>query len=370
VTVKHCEVIGMSTLHETKRISTVVIGAGQAGLSVGYHLVRRGLPFTILDANRRVGDSWRQRWESLRLFTPAGYDGLVGMPFPAPSHAFPTKDEMANYLEEYAARFGLPVESGVRVDGVSRNGSGYIVTAGSRRYEADNVVVAMANYQQPRVPQFAQQLDSEIVQLHSIDYRKPSQLRDGNVLIVGAGNSGSEIAMELAKTHRVWLSGRHPGHLPFRIAGLPARLLLLRIVLRLLFYRVLTVDTRPGRKIYPKVTSHAGPLIRVMPKDMAAAGIERVPRVTGVRDGRPVLEDGRKLRADNVVWCTGFHPGFSWIALPIFEDGGRPRHNKGIVPGQPGLYFVGLHFLHALSSAMIHGVGRDAERVVAAIASR
>lgn len=359
----------MSRVDERKHVPTVVIGAGQAGLSVGYHLRRRGLSFVILDANQRVGDSWRQRWESLRLFTPAGYDGLAGMPFPAAAHTFPTKDEMADYLEAYAARFDLPVETGVRVDGVSRNGSTYVVTAGSRRYQANNVVVAMANYQQPRVPEFARQLDPGIVQLHSIDYRKPSQLQQGNVLIVGAGNSGSEIAMELARTHRVWLSGRHPGHLPFRIAGLPARLILVRMVLRLLFHRVLTVNTRLGRKVYPKVTAHAGPLIRVLPRDMAAAGIQRVPRVTGVLDGLPVSEDGHRLPAANVIWCTGFHPGFSWINLPVFGGTGKPRHKSGIVSEQPGFYFVGLHFLHALSSAMIHGVGRDAERVAEAIAS-
>jgi len=358
----------MNAAPETTRIQTVVIGAGQAGLSVGYHLKRRDLPFVILDANRRVGDSWRQRWDSLRLFTPAGYDGLDGMPFPAPRHSFPTKDEMGDYLEAYASHFQLPVETGVRVDGVSLNGKGYVVSAGSRRYETDNVVVAMSNYQQPRVPSFARELDPSIVQLHSVDYRSPSQLQDGDVLLVGAGNSGSEIAMELARTHRVWLSGRDTGHLPFRIAGLPARVLLIRLVLRVLFYRVLTVNTPIGRKAYPKLTTHGGPLIRVMPKDMAAAGVERVPRMAGVRDGRPVLEDGRSLQVSNVIWCTGFHPGFSWLHIPVFGDDGAPVHKSGIVADHPGLYFVGLHFLHALSSAMVHGVGRDAERVVRRIA--
>src|SRR5579884_417399 len=183
----------MNGVREPERIQTIVIGGGQAGLSVGYHLARRGLPFVILDANERIGDSWRKRWDSLRLFTPARYDGLAGMPFPAPAFTFVTKDEMADYLEAYAARFALPVRTGVRVDRLSRHGDRFDVTAGGLRFEAENVVVAMSNYQQPRVPPFAHELDPGISQLHSSEYRNPSQLRDGSVLIVGAGNSGAEI---------------------------------------------------------------------------------------------------------------------------------------------------------------------------------
>lgn len=352
-----------------QRVETVVIGGGQAGLSVGYHLARRGLPFVILDAGRRIGDSWRARWDSLRLFTPARFDGLPGMPFPAALHTFPTKDEMAAYLEAYAARFGLPVRSGVEVDGLSRRGDRFLVTAGEQRFEADQVVVAMANYQNPRVPSFARDLDLGIVQLHSSEYRSPSQLSHGSVLVVGAGNSGSEIGLEVARSHTTWMSGRDTGHIPFRIEGLAARLLLIRLVLRILFHRVLTVSTPVGRKARPKVISQGGPLIRVKPADIAAAGIERVPKVVGVRDGLPLLDDERVLEVANVVWCTGFHPNFSWIELPVLGDH-EPLHERGIVAREPGLYFVGLHFLSALSSGMIHGVGRDAERIAKCIASR
>ena len=276
----------MSTVRQPERIQTVVIGGGQAGLSVGYHLARRKLPFVILDAHARIGDNWRERWDSLRLFTAARYDGLAGQPFPASPTAFPTKNEMAAYLEAYAKRFALPVRSGVKVDRLSRRGRTFVVSAGDREIEADQVVVAMSNYQVPRVPGFGKDLDPAIVQLHSIDYKNQAQLRDGGVLIVGAGNSGAEIAVETVRTgHHVWLSGRGTGHVPFRVDGLAGRTILVRLVLRVLFHRILTVDTPLGRKVRPKVTSQGGPLIRVKPNDLTAAGVERVPRVAGVKDG-------------------------------------------------------------------------------------
>ena len=360
----------MSNARDPERIQTVVIGAGQAGLSVGYHLARRGLSFVILDANARVGDNWRKRWDSLRLFTPARYDGLAGMAFPGSPTAFPTKNEMADFLEAYATRFKLPIRSGVKVERLSRHGRGYLVSAGNQTIEADHVVVAMSNYQSPRVPAFSRDLDPGIRQIHSIDYRNPSQLQEGAVLVVGAGNSGAEIAIEAARGHQVWMSGRDTGQVPFRLSSLIGRTILVRVVLRGLFHHVLTVDTPMGRKVRPKVLSKGGPLIRTRSRDLAAAGVERVPRVSWVKDGRPVLEDGRALDPRNVVWCTGFHPGFSWIDLPVFDADGRPKQERGMALDQPGLYFVGLHFLYAFSSTMIHGVGRDADRVASTIEER
>ena len=241
---------------ETKRERTevVVIGAGQCGLSVGYHLARRGIPFVILDANERIGDTWRRRWDSLRLFTPAGYDGLDGMRFPDGKHAFPTKDEMADFLEAYAGRFDLPVRSGVRVDRMSRRDGRYLVSAGDRQFEAANVVVAMGTFQRPKRPSFAGDLDPGIVQLHSADYRNPGQLQDGDVLIVGAGNSGSEVARELAtRGHKVYMSGRDTGHIPFRIEGFLGRNLLVHLTIGVVFYHLLTTSTPLGRKVRPKV---------------------------------------------------------------------------------------------------------------------
>jgi putative flavoprotein involved in K+ transport len=351
----------------TLSYDTIVIGGGQAGLSTGYYLRQQRRNFVILDASERIGDSWRKRWESLRLFTPARYDGLPGMPFPAPAHVFPTKDEMGDYLEAYATEFKLPVRTGVRVDCLSKQGGRFIVTAGDQRFAAGNVVVAMSSWQRPRIPPFAQELDPSIVQLHSSEYRNPSQLRDGGVLVVGAGNSGAEIALEVARRHPTWMSGRDTGHIPFRIEGVAARLLLIRFVLRFLFHRVMTVKTPIGRKVRPKLISHGMPLIRVKPKDLASAGIERVPRMIDVRDGKPLLENGRVPDVANIIWCTGFHPDFSWIKLPVFSEG-QAMHERGVVTTEPGLYFVGLHFLYAASSAQIHGVGRDAEYTASHIA--
>ena len=356
-------------------IETVVIGGGQAGLSVGYHLARRGAPFVILDAHRRVGDAWRKRWDSLRLFSPARFDGLDGMPFPAVPYTVPTKDQMANYLEAYADRFRLPVRSGVRVDRLARDGDAFLIEAGPHRLRAAQVVVAMANFQVARVPDFAPELREDIVQLHSSGYLNPGQLRPGGVLVVGAGNSGAEIASELVQAgHATWLSGRDVGQVPFRLAGSPARLVLARVIFRGVFHRVLTTSTPIGRKLRPTLLASATPLIRTKAKHLAAAGVLRVPRTTGARDGLPVLADGRVLEVANVVWCTGFEPGFSWIDLPVFDERGAPVHERGIAVGMPGLSFVGLHFQYAMSSSMIHGVGRDAdyvaERIVAATRAR
>jgi putative flavoprotein involved in K+ transport len=356
---------------EARRIDTVIVGGGQAGLAMGYHLARRNLPFVILDAHDRIGDAWRHRWDSLRLFTPAWLDALPGMPFPAPPHTFPTKDEMADYLEAYAQRFDLPVRTGHRVERVERLGDGFSVRTQRATYHASQVVVAMATYQRPKVPAFADELDADIEQLHMRDYRNPAQLRDGTTLIVGAGNSGAELAMELASRHRVLLSGRHPGHLPFRVEGPAGRALLVRAVTRFLFHRLLTTRTPVGRAVRPIVLRRAGPLIRQKPRDLGAAGVTRVPRTTGASRGRPLLADGRTLDVANVVWCTGFEPDLSWIDAPGVVDGEKePRHHRGVVAEAPGLYFLGLHFLHAMSSAMIHGVDRDAAHLADHVATR
>lgn len=358
--------------NEIQMYDTIVIGAGQSGLSTGYFLKQQGRDFVILDANERVGDAWRQRWDSLRLFTPARYNGLVGMPFPAHPEYFPTKDEFADYLENYAEQFDLPLKLGVRVQRLARQGEGFILEADGRQFAAQNVIVAMANYQRPHTPAFAEDLDRDIVQVHAGDYENPSQLQPGPVLIVGAGNSGSEIGMELAREGReIWMSGRNVGEIPFRIERKVAHRLLIPLVIRFFFHRVMTVDTPIGRKLRPKIVGKGGPLIRVKHDDMEAAGIRQVPQMAGVRHGQPLLEDGRVLDVANVVWCTGFHPGFSWIDLPVYEEGAHePRHERGVAVDEPGLYFVGLHFQSALSSAMIHGVERDAHYVVEHLVAR
>jgi putative flavoprotein involved in K+ transport len=351
-----------------ERFETVIIGGGQAGLSVGYHLAKRGRPFVILDANERIGDSWRKRWDSLRVFTPARADGLAGWPFPGSPWSFPTKDEVGDYLEAYAKRFDLPVRTGVRVDGVAREKNSYIVSFGDRRIEADNVVVASGAHQIPKTPAFASELDPSIVQLHSSEYLAPSQLQDGSVLLVGVGNSGAEISFEVSRTHPTLLAGKEHGHIPARHGSIPFRFVF-RVV-RFIGYHVLTMSTPIGRKVRPKFIAGGAPLIRVRPKDIAAAGIERVGRVVGVREGLPLLEGDRVLEVANVIWCTGFHPDFSWIHLPVFDGAGDPKHIRGVVSNEPGLYFVGLLFLYAAVSDVLPGVGRDAEHIAQHIASR
>jgi putative flavoprotein involved in K+ transport len=354
---------------KTERIQTVIIGAGQAGLAAAYYLRLRGLPFVVLEAHQRVGDAWRKRWESLHLFTPARFDSIAGLRFPAPPSSFPSKDAMADYLESYAKQFHLPVRTGVRVEKVSRSGDRFEVTAGDHILEAENVIVAMASFQKPVLPPFAAELDRSIVQMHSGEYRNPGQLQPGDVLLVGAGNSGAEIGLDVVRSHRTWLSGRDVGHVPFRVDGRAARVLL-PLVLRVLFHRVARANTPWGRKFRAKMLSHGGPLVRTKPSDLAAAEVERVPRVAGVQNGKPVLEDGRVLDVANVIWCTGFEPGFSWIDLPVFDQQGWPEHERGVVNRVPGLYFLGLMFIYAASSTMIHGVSRDAKYIASSIAAR
>jgi putative flavoprotein involved in K+ transport len=346
-----------------QKVGTAVIGGSQAGLAVGYHLVRRGLPCVIVDGSDRIGDAWRKRWDSLRLFTPGRYDGLPGMPFPGSPWSYPTKDEVADYLESYARRFALPIRTGIKVDRVSKRGKRFELVCGERTLVAENVIVATGAYNIPRVPTFARELDDRIVQLHSTEYRNPSAIQAGGVLVVGAGNSGAEIALEVARDHRTWLSGRDTGHEPTRAGTFPDRLF--TPIMWLMATR-LTVNTPFGRKLRDHFLDppRGIPLGRVRPQDFAAAAIERVPRTIGVRNGCPMLEDGRTLEVSNVIWCTGFASNYDWIALSLPMHNGLPVHDRGVVESCPGLHFAGLPFLYSLSSALLGGVGRDAEYIV------
>ena len=353
----------------TEYHETVIVGGGQAGLAAGYHLRRQGRELMILDAGERVGDSWRSRWPSLRLYSPAKLDGLPGMKFPAPRHSWPTTNEFADFLESYAERFELPVRTGVHVDRLSKHGDRYLVHAGEQRYEADNVVVATGVMQVPVTPGFARELDPGIRQLHSFEYRGPEQLQQGAVLVVGAAHSGSDIAFEVSPSHETILVGPDTGQIPVPLDS--RRMRLAWPVMKFLATRVLTVDTPIGRKMRPEIRAHGGPLIRYKTPDLLDAGVERIySRVAGVQDGRPVLDDGLVLDVANVIWCTGFRPDYSWIDLPLEYEDGYPRQYRGAVESQPGLYFVGMLFLHSFSSMLVLGAGRDAERVAKHIASR
>ena len=355
-------------MEETERFDTVVVGAGQAGLAAGYHLARRGRAFVILDAGERVGDSWRKRWDSLRLFTPARYDCLPGWAFPARSWSYPTKDDVADYFAAYVARFELPVRTGVRVDRLSRENGAFVLVSGDRRFEADNVVVATGAYQSPRIPTFARALDPGIVQLHSSEYRRPSQLQEGDTLVVGAGNSGAEIALEASHEHRVLLSGRDTGQEPARAGSRADRLF--TPPFWFLLTRLLTVKTPMGRKVQTSFAPEASRSPASGERISPPPGSNASPRTAGVQDGMPVLDDGRVLEVANVVWCTGFESDFAWIDLPVFDEEGAPLHDRGVVSSEPGLYFLGLYFLYAMASQLVGGAARDAEHVVKHIASR
>ena len=356
----------------TQHIETLIIGAGQAGLSTGYHLQRRGRPFLIVDGADRLGDNWRQQWDTLRLFTPAKYDGLPGLPFPGddPWH-FPSKDEVAAYLEKYALQFDLPVRMSTRIDRLdARPGGGYVATVGTDQITCANVVVATGSFgRTPSVPAFAADLDPAIRQLHSSEYRRPDQLAAGTVLVVGASHSGLDIAFEAGETHDTVLCGRDTGQLPVPLESRRGRLLL--PIVFFVFRHVLTRRTPMGRKEMPEVRAHGGLALRVQRKDLESRGIERVTeRVVGVKDGRPLLEDGRAIDAATVVWCTGFRQRFDWIRLPVFNDDGWPVEYRGVVEDAPGLFFCGLSFQFAFSSMVFMGVGRDAAFVAARVAER
>ena len=357
----------------TERVETVVIGAGQAGLSAGYHLKRRAMPFLILDADTRVGDHWRETWDSLRLYSPARSDSLPGMRFPAPSYHYPTGREMGDYLEAYARRFDLPVVSGTWADGVrpaERPDGGYVVTAGNRRYEASNVIIATGPFNRPSVPAFAGDLAPSIRQLHSSQYHNLSDLQDGSVLVVGVSHSGADIAYEAAGTHRTILAGHAHGELPFRVID-TWRARIVWPVMSFVASHVLTMRTPVGRKMAPFVRMGGGPLLRIRSGDLARAGVERYDsKVAGVRDGKPVLEDGRTVDVANVVWCTGFKPDYSWVAVPDFVGAdGWPNGVRGAATA-PGLYFLGIPFTFGFSSMLVVGAGRDAKYVVDRIADR
>jgi putative flavoprotein involved in K+ transport len=358
----------------TQRIDTLVIGAGQAGLSAGYHLARRGLPFVILDADARIGDHWRDHWDSLRLYSPARSDGLPGMRFPAASYHWPTAREMADYLETYAGRFHLPVLSGVRVDAVrpaDAPADGFIVEAGDHTWHAAQVIVATGAFRVPSVPEFAPLLHSSIRQLHSSEYHRPSDVAAGPVLVVGVSHSGADIAFELSSTHPTMLAGHSHGELPIRVTDTP-RARLGWPVVSFLFSRVLTLRTPMGRRMAPHVRMGGGPLLRVRSGDLARAGVQRLDgRVVGVRDGQPLLDDGRTIEAASIVWATGFRPDYDWVRVDGFLGAdGWPAGRRGVSEAAPGMYFLGVPFQWAFSSMLVGGAGRDASYVVKQLAQR
>ncbi len=355
---------GTREMGGAERREAIIVGAGQAGLSTAYELRRQGVDCVVLESQPRVGDQWRRRWDSLQLFTPARLSGLPGFRFPAPDMSYPTKDRMADFLESYVRTASLPVRTGSKAVSMHRSNDEYVIDTPAGSYVSGHVVIA-TGYAGRQVPTLAGELAPSISQLHAYDYHNPTQLV-GDVLVVGAGTSGVEIAVEAAKAgHRTLLSGRSTGEIPsIAYDAFGGR------IFWFFATRIASVRTPIGRRMRHQLLNHGMPLIRWHLADAVAAGVERRPRVSTVRDGMPVFEDGTSAEPDTVVWCTGFSHDYSWIQFPIPHEDGLPRHRDGVVEGEQGLYVVGLPFQTRLASALIGGAGIDAKLVAGVIATR
>jgi putative flavoprotein involved in K+ transport len=370
------------------RFDTIVVGGGQAGLAAGYYLKKLRQEFLIIDAHERVGDAWRTRWDSCRLFTPACYNGLPGLPFPARPRAFPTKDEMADYLDSYAARLELPCRLGTTITSLKRDDDSYVLTAQGCEFREAIIIVAVG--EDPYIQPYAGDLDPQIRQLHSSEYVRPDQLLDGDTLVVGAGNSGADIALELAPTRRTWLSGNDIAHIPIPPSHLNlywwlvhhrivfgtalakelvnSRGSVLRTVRQLLLQ---TSETKDARLASAARSPTGGRLVRIRLEDLKEAGVILVPRTCSTVQGLPVLEDGRLLSIANVIWSTGYVPGYSrWIDLPVFNADGSPEHDHGVVRRAPGLYFVGLPFQRTMATDLIIDMPKHTEYVIEQLVRR
>jgi putative flavoprotein involved in K+ transport len=360
------------------RFNTIVIGGGQSGLAAGYRLTRTRTSFLIVDANQRSGDAWRGRWDSLRLFSPAQYDSLPGLPLAVRKGTFPSKDVLADYLENYAAHFKLPILRGVRVTRVARQDSGFVVECGDRTFACANVIVATGAYSHPRIPDSSALLSPSIQQIHSSRYRRPEDVVGDPVLVVGFGTSGIEIAIELKATGRqVLLSGRPTAQalskfVPAIFEGKNPILRLTGAAYWNFMHRVVTIDTPIGRKAKSQISLRGQPLIRLNRADALAASVEHVARLGCVTEGKPCLEDGRVMDVSAVVWCTGFRPSYEFLEFLDcpFDGKGFPIAPHGIVGQIPGLYFVGLPFQVGLTSTLVGGADRNATLVVRHIEQR
>jgi putative flavoprotein involved in K+ transport len=339
----------------TERSEVIVVGGGQAGLVAGYYLSRAGMPFLILDAERRVGEAWRRRWDSLELFTVGRYSALPGLPFPGDPERFPGKDDVADYLEQYARRFELSIRLGSPAISLARSDGGYLIETGGGepvRYEAVQVIVATGAYQRPHTPPIAGKL-SGVLQLHGAEYRNPSQI-PGTVLVVGAGNSGVGIAEDLAPSHRVHLSrGTRLRRLPRRILGKSLHFWGDHLGLIGAPFQTLRGRTQRGEL-----------LVGTSPRHLARRfGVELHSRTVAAHDRTVRFDDGQSVEVDAVIWATGYRSDYSWIDVPVFDERGAPRHRRGVTES-PGLYFLGMHGQYSRGSSLIYWVKDDAAYIV------
>lgn len=351
----------MNTKQNTQKSSwdIIIIGGGQAGLAMGYQLKLLNKDFVILDSSEKVGDSWRLRWDSLRLFTPAWTVKLPGLSFPAAKNSFPTKDEIADFLQHYVDKFQLPVLTGNKVTHLSKTSGGYEVITSDRKFTCKKVVIATGNYSVPKIPAFAADLNLQIHQMPSSAYKRPSELPDGDVLVAGAGTSGLQIAQDLALAgKKVFVSGTPPDKIPVFLLNH------FRKPLLWMMNNMMTIHTKAGRKMQHAIKNEgrAAPLINISLEAVKEAGVQHIPRVIGSSNGYPMLADKRIIQPSSIIWCTGFSRDFSWISGmdDIADEHSYPITSRGISIKHKGLYFLGMAFQYALTSSWLLGVGRDA----------
>jgi putative flavoprotein involved in K+ transport len=344
----------------TNHREVVVVGGGQAGLAVGYQLAKQGTDFTILEAAAEPAAAWRERWDSLKLFTSARYDSLPGMDFPGDPHRYPTRGEVAEYLTDYAREFNLPVELNSRVRAVRRQDDGYVVELDDRAYAAQQVVIATGPFQTPFVPRIAENLADDVVQMHSTGYRSPESVPDGCVLVVGGGNTGFQIAEELSASREVHLAiGSRQTPLPQRVFG------------RDLFWYL----DKTGL-IRKPTTSRIGKLMRKRedtligsrPRRAGRHGIELHGRAVRAAGSMVSFADGADLDVRGVIWATGFRVDHSWIDVAVFDESGRAQHERGVT-SSPGLYFLGQLWQHTRGSALLGWVNDDAAYIAEKVAA-
>jgi putative flavoprotein involved in K+ transport len=351
---------GMSNATLTKSHDVVVVGGGQAGLAIGYYLAKQGKEFTILEAAAEPAAAWRERWDSLKLFTSARYDSLPGMDFPGDPDRYPTRDEVADYLTAYAREFDLPVELNSSVRAVRRQNDGYVVELEDRAYEAGQVVIATGPFQTAFVPPIAENVGDEVVQMHSTAYRSPESLPKGRVLVVGGGNTGFQIAQELSASRETHLSiGSRQTPLPQRLVG------------RDLFWYLdatglirKTAESRIGRRMAGRDT-----LIGSTPRRLRERhNVELHGRALSADGSAIRFEDETEVDVAGIVWATGFRVDHSWIDAPVFDDAGRVLHQRGVTEA-PGLYLLGLSWQHTRGSALLGWVKDDAAYIAEQVAA-
>jgi putative flavoprotein involved in K+ transport len=341
-------------------LDVVVVGGSQAGLAMAWHLTRRGLRFVVLEAGPEIGHTWRFRWDSLTLFTPAQHDALPGMPFPGRPDTYPTKDPVADYLQDYAAAFNLPVRLNARVSHLSKTAEGFEIGTQADVFRARQVVAAAGPFQTPFIPPAAQRLDGAVTQLHSAGYRNPQALPAGPALVVGGGNSGFQIAEELAAAGRrvdLSIATKQPV-LPQRLAGKDLFWWLTHLGLM----RVST-ESRLGRRM-----SSRDFIIGSSRRRLQKKGVRFRPRLTGAGGRTAQFADGGTLDAGVVIWATGYRPDYSWIDIPGVVQDGQVTHRRGVTEVS-GLYFLGLTWQHTRGSALLGFVNDDAAYLAGRIAT-